>query len=81
MSDAIVIIPTYNEKENIEAIVKAVFSQKKTFDILIVDDNSPDGTAEIVKKLMNEFPNQLFLEVRMKKNGLGTTFMDLNGQL
>ena len=75
MSDAIVIIPTYNEKENIEAIVKAVFSQKKTFDILIVDDNSPDGTAEIVKKLMNEFPNQLFLEVRMKKNGLGTAYI------
>ena len=75
MSDALVIIPTYNEKENIEAIVKAVFSQKKAFDILIVDDNSPDGTAEIVRKLMNEFPNQLFLEVRMKKNGLGTAYI------
>jgi len=75
MSDALVIIPTYNEKENIEAIVKAVFSQKKAFDILIVDDNSPDGTAEIVKKLMPEFPNQLFLEVRLKKNGLGTAYI------
>lgn len=75
MSDALVIIPTYNEKENIEAIVKAVFSQKKAFDILIVDDNSPDGTAEIVKSLMNDFPNQLFLEVRLKKNGLGTAYI------
>ena len=55
MSDALVIIPTFNEKENIEAIIRAVFKQPKAFDILIVDDNSPDGTAEIVKNLMNEF--------------------------
>ena len=54
MSDALVIIPTYNEKENIEAIIRAVLKQPKAFDILIVDDNSPDGTAEIVKNLMNE---------------------------
>lgn len=75
MSDALVIIPTYNEKENIEAIIRAVLKQPKAFDILIVDDNSPDGTAEIVKNLMNEFPNQLFLEIRLKKNGLGTAYI------
>ncbi|MBG7612043.1 polyprenol monophosphomannose synthase [Polaribacter sp. BAL334] len=75
MSDALVIIPTFNEKENIEAIIRAVFMQPKAFDILIVDDNSPDGTAEIVKNLMNEFPNQLFLEIRLKKNGLGTAYI------
>ena len=60
MSDALVIIPTYNENENINAIIKAVFNQKKAFDVLIVDDNSPDGTSEIVLQLMNEFPNKLF---------------------
>ena len=75
MSDALVIIPIFNEKENIEAIIRAVFMQPKAFDILIVDDNSPDGTAEIVKNLMNEFPNQLFLEIRLKKNGLGTAYI------
>jgi dolichol-phosphate mannosyltransferase len=75
MSDALVIIPTYNEKENIEAIIRAVFNQKKAFDILIVDDNSPDGTAEIVTKLQNEFSNKLFLEVRKEKNGLGTAYI------
>lgn len=75
MSDALVIIPTFNEKENIEAIIRAVFKQPKAFDILIVDDNSPDGTAKIVKNLMNEFPNQLFLEIRLKKNGLGTAYI------
>jgi len=51
MSDTLVIIPTYNEKENVELIIRAVFSQKKAFDILIVDDSSPDGTSEIVQKL------------------------------
>lgn len=75
MSDALVIIPTFNEKENIEAIIRAVLSQKKAFDILVVDDNSLDGTSEIVKNLMNEFQNQLFLEIRMKKNGLGTAYI------
>ncbi|QNM84801.1 polyprenol monophosphomannose synthase [Polaribacter pectinis] len=75
MSDALVIIPTYNEKENIEAIIRATFSQKKAFHILIVDDNSPDGTSEIVTDLMNEFPNQLFLEKRLGKNGLGTAYI------
>ncbi|WP_439131507.1 polyprenol monophosphomannose synthase [Polaribacter sp.] len=75
MSDALVIIPTYNEKENIEAIIRAVFSQKKAFHILIVDDNSPDGTGVIVARLITEFPNQLFLEKRKEKNGLGTAYI------
>jgi dolichol-phosphate mannosyltransferase len=74
MSKTLVIIPTYNEKENIEAIVRAVFSQENNFDILIVDDSSPDGTAEIVKQLQSEFLN-LFLEVRKEKNGLGTAYI------
>lgn len=75
MSEALVIIPTYNEKENIEAIILAVFSQEFDFDILVVDDNSPDGTSEVVTKLMDEFPNRLFLEVRNEKNGLGTAYI------
>ncbi|PWG05812.1 polyprenol monophosphomannose synthase [Polaribacter aquimarinus] len=75
MSDALVIIPTYNEKENIEAIIKTVFEQEKNFDILVVDDNSPDGTAKIVENLMIEFPNQLFIEKRKGKNGLGTAYI------
>lgn len=75
MSDALVIIPTYNEKENIEAIIRATFKQKKVFHILIVDDNSPDGTSEIVSNLIEEFPNQLYLEKRIEKNGLGTAYI------
>ncbi len=75
MSDALVIIPTYNEKENIEAIIRATFNQEKVFHILIVDDNSPDGTSEIVLELIKEFPNQLFLEKRFDKNGLGTAYI------
>ena len=75
MSDALVIIPTYNEKENIEAIVRAVFNQEKVFHILVVDDNSPDGTASIVAQLITEFPNQLFIEKRKGKNGLGTAYI------
>lgn len=75
MSDALVIIPTYNEKENIEAIIRAVFKQKKTFHVLIVDDNSPDRTSEIVKSLQTEFPKQLFLEIRKNKSGLGTAYI------
>jgi dolichol-phosphate mannosyltransferase len=70
----IVIIPTYNERENIEAIVKAVSSQIIHFDILIIDDNSPDGTSDIVKKLMNSFSN-LFLIERPGKQGLGTAYL------
>ncbi|WP_428743652.1 polyprenol monophosphomannose synthase [Tenacibaculum sp.] len=74
-SDALVIIPTYNEKENIEAIVRATFDQEKVFHVLVVDDNSPDGTAEIVENLQNEFPERLFIEKRKGKNGLGTAYI------
>jgi len=75
MQDSLVIIPTYNEKENIEKIIRATFSQKKAFDILIVDDNSPDGTSTIVKGLQKEYPDRLFLEVRNKKDGLGRAYI------
>ncbi|RLD53145.1 MAG: polyprenol monophosphomannose synthase [Bacteroidetes bacterium] len=75
MSDSIVIIPTYNEKENIENIIRKVFSFKKEFHILIVDDGSPDGTADIVKKLQNNFPEKLFLIEREGKLGLGTAYI------
>jgi len=75
MSDALVIIPTYNEKENIELIIKAVFQEEKKFHVLVVDDNSPDGTGAIVKSLMKDFPDQLFIEERKGKNGLGTAYI------
>ena len=75
MSDALVIIPTYNEKENIEAIIRATFKQETPFNILIVDDNSPDGTSDIVTKLINEFPKRLFLEKKKEKKGLGTAYI------
>lgn len=75
MQDALVIIPTYNEKENIENIIRATFSQAKSFDILVVDDNSPDGTKEIVKRLQKEFQKNLFLEIRQEKNGLGAAYI------
>ena len=58
-SDSIVIIPTYNEKENIENIIRAVFGLEKTFHILVIEDNSPDGTAEIVSRLLKELPERL----------------------
>ena len=74
-SDALVIIPTYNEKENIAAIIQATFNQEKEFDILVVDDNSPDGTATIVEKLQKEYPNKLYIEKRTGKNGLGTAYI------
>ncbi len=75
MSDSIVIIPTYNEKENIENIIRYVFNLSKSFHILVVEDNSPDGTAKIVKSLMKEFPDQLFIEERKGKLGLGTAYI------
>jgi dolichol-phosphate mannosyltransferase len=75
VSDSIVIIPTYNEKENIEKIIRFVFSLKKDFDILIVEDNSPDGTAQIVRRMMAEFPGRLFMEERKGKLGLGTAYI------
>ena len=71
----LVIIPTYNEKENIEAIIRAVFSQKKAFDILVIDDNSPDKTAKIVEKLQTEFSKNLFIENRREKQGLGVAYV------
>lgn len=75
MTDCLVIIPTYNEIENIEAIVRAVFSLNKAFHVLIVDDNSPDGTSKKVEEMQNEFANSLFLEVRTEKSGLGTAYI------
>ena len=76
MSDTLVITPTYNEKENIEAIIRKVFSLNKDFDMLIIEDNSPDGTADIVKRLMQEFPDRLFIKERKGKLGLGTAYLD-----
>ncbi len=75
MIDSLVIIPTYNEKENIEKIIRAVFSLPQSFNILIVDDNSIDGTASIVKSLMNEFHDRLYIEERAGKLGLGTAYI------
>lgn len=75
MSDSLVIIPTYNEKENIENIIRAVFGLKKEFHILVVEDNSPDGTAQIVKSLQTEFPDRLFILERKEKAGLGTAYI------
>lgn len=74
MSTSLVIIPTYNEIENIEDIITAVFDLSKDIHVLIVDDNSPDGTADKVKKLQSQFKN-LFLEVRLSKSGLGTAYI------
>ena len=74
-SDSIVIIPTYNEKENIEKIIRRVFSYEKDFNILVVDDNSPDGTGTIVKSLMNEFPERLSILERTEKQGLGLAYI------
>lgn len=75
-NDSIVLIPTYNEKENIEAIIRAVTELEKGFDILVIDDGSPDGTAAIVKKLMHgELAGRLFLIERQGKLGLGTAYI------
>jgi len=75
MDKKIVIIPTYNEKENIEAIIRKVFSLPGAFHILIIDDGSPDGTAGIVKGLQQEFPEQLHMLERAGKQGLGTAYL------
>ena len=74
-SDSIVIIPTYNERENIENIIRAVFALEKVFHILIIEDGSPDGTANIVKTLQQEFPERLFMIERKGKLGLGTAYI------
>ncbi len=75
MSDSLVIIPTYNEIGNIEGIIRNVFSLEKEFNILVVEDNSPDGTADVVKSLLKEFPERLFIEERKGKLGLGTAYI------
>ena len=75
MSDSVVIIPTYNEKENIESIIRVVFGLKKLFNILVIDDGSPDGTANIVKSLQQEFDGRLFIVERSGKQGLGTAYI------
>ena len=73
--EKLVIIPTFNEKENIEKIIDAVIDLQKNFHVLIVDDNSPDGTADIIESLMPKYPGQLFLEQRKGKLGLGTAYI------
>ncbi|MBC5994644.1 polyprenol monophosphomannose synthase [Pontibacter cellulosilyticus] len=75
MKDALVIIPTYNERENIEAMVRKVMSLSHPFDLLIIDDGSPDGTADIVRDLQLEYPGRLQLETRKGKLGLGTAYI------
>ena len=74
-NDSIVIIPTYNECENIEKIIRAVFALEHDFHILVVEDNSPDGTATIVKRMQEEFPERLFMIERTGKLGLGTAYI------
>ena len=75
MSDVLVIIPTYNEIENIENIINRVMKYPDEFDILVIDDNSPDGTAKVVERLQSEYPGRLFLEKRSGKLGLGTAYI------
>lgn len=74
-SDTVIIIPTYNEKENIEKMIRILLSLEHSFDVLVVDDASPDGTADIVKSLMNEFPQRVFILERSGKLGLGTAYI------
>ena len=75
MSDALVIIPTFNEIENIELLIVNIFSLPREFNILVVDDNSPDGTANVVQLLIGKYKNRLFLEQREGKLGLGTAYI------
>lgn len=75
MDKKLVIIPTYNEKENIENIINAVFALNNDYHVLIIEDNSPDGTAEIVKRMIGENPERLFIEERKGKLGLGTAYI------
>lgn len=76
MANAVVIIPTYNEIENIERLVRNIFALQRAFHVLVVDDNSPDGTAQTVKTLQIEFPKRLFILERAQKNGLGTAYLE-----
>ena len=75
MSDSLIIIPTYNEEENIEKLIKQIFRFEKEFHVLVVDDRSPDKTSQIIKQLQEEFPKRLFLEEREGKMGLGTAYI------
>lgn len=75
MTSALVIVPTYNEAENIEKLIRNVFAQQRAFHVLVVDDNSPDNTAAIVKQLQAEFPEKLHLLSRKGKEGLGTAYI------
>jgi glycosyltransferase involved in cell wall biosynthesis len=75
LKDNLVIIPTYNEIENIEAIIRKVMSLDEAFDVLIIDDGSPDGTGSKVKELQADFPEKLFIEERSGKLGLGTAYI------
>ena len=74
-SDSLIIIPTYNEKENIENIIRAIFALEKAFHILVIEDNSPDGTADIVRRMQQEFPESVFMIERKGKLGLGTAYI------
>ena len=76
MSNALVVIPTYNEIENIERLLRTIVSLQRDFDILVVDDNSPDGTATLVKKLAKDFPGRIHILEREGKLGLGTAYID-----
>jgi dolichol-phosphate mannosyltransferase len=76
VNDSLIIIPTYNEKENIKSIIETIFDLEKSFDILVIDDNSPDGTADIVKELQQTFPERLSILERAGKLGLGTAYIE-----
>ena len=73
--EKLVVIPTFNEKENISQILLAIFNLNENFHVLVIDDNSPDGTAQIVKELQPRFPGQLYIEERKGKQGLGTAYI------
>ncbi len=75
-SDSVIIIPTYNEKENIEKMIRILVTLEHRFDVLVVDDASPDGTATIVKRLMEEYPERVFIHERAGKLGLGTAYIE-----
>jgi dolichol-phosphate mannosyltransferase len=75
MAEKVVVIPTYNEKENISAILHSIFDLQQDFHVIVIDDGSPDGTAQIVKDLQLKFPGQLFIEERRGKQGLGTAYI------
>ena len=75
MSEGLVLIPTYNERENAELIIRKVLTLTRAFDVLVIDDGSPDGTATVVRELQAEFAGRLFLEERSGKQGLGTAYL------